>query len=159
MIPLTDEEIKFYYEQKECHVCRKEFCYDQNKEDDFNLYHKIRGHCHYTRKFRGAAHNICNLRYKVPKEIPVVFHNGSIYDYHFIIKQLTEEFKGQFECIGENTEKHFTFSVPIKKENDNRKPITNKIKFIKSYRSMQSKLAELTDNLSGINDKECKSCM
>ena len=89
----------------------------------------------------------------MPKEIPVVFHNGSIYDYHFIIKQLTEEFKGQFECIGENAEKHITFSVPIKKENDNRKPITNKIKFIKSYRSMQSKLADLTDNLSGINDK------
>ena len=36
-----------------------------------------RDHCHYTGKFRGAAHSECNLRYKVPKEIPIVFHNGS----------------------------------------------------------------------------------
>ena len=41
-------------------------------------------------KYRGAAHNICNLRYKIPKEIPVVFHNGSTYDYHFIIKELVK---------------------------------------------------------------------
>ena len=77
--------------------------------------HKVRDHCHYTGKFRGAAHSICNLRYKTPKEIPVVFHNGSTYDYHFIIKQLAKEFDGQFECLGENTEKYITFSVPIKK--------------------------------------------
>ena len=40
-------------------------------------YHKVRNNCHYTGKYRGAAHNICNLRYKTPKDIPVVFHNGS----------------------------------------------------------------------------------
>ena len=77
--------------------------------------HKVRDHCHYTGKSREAAHSICNLRYKVPKEITVVIHNGSTYDYHFIIKQLAEEFKGQIECLGENTEKYLTFSVPIKK--------------------------------------------
>ena len=49
------------------------------------------------------------------KEIPIVFHNGSTYDYHFIIKELAEEFAGQFECLGENTEKCITFSIPIKK--------------------------------------------
>ena len=69
---------------------------------------------HYIEKYRGAAHIICNLRYKIPKEIPVVFHNGSTHDHHFIIKQLAEEFEGQFECFGENTEKYITFSVPIK---------------------------------------------
>ena len=47
----------------------------------------VRDHCHYTRKFRGAADSDCNLRHNVPKEIPVVFHNGSTYDYHFIIKK------------------------------------------------------------------------
>ena len=47
---------------------------------------KVRDHCHYTGKFRGVAHSICNLRYKTPREIPVVLHNGSTYDYHFIIK-------------------------------------------------------------------------
>ena len=43
-------------------------------------------HSHYTGKYREVAHCICNLRYKSVKEIPVVFHNGSRYDYHFIIK-------------------------------------------------------------------------
>ena len=71
-------------------------------------------HYHYIEKYRGATHIICNLRYKIPKEIPVVFHNGSTHDHHFIIKQLAEEFEGQFECFGENTEKYITFSVPIK---------------------------------------------
>ena len=69
---------------------------------------------YYTGKYRGTAHDICNLKYKIPKEIPVVFHNGSTYDYHFIIKQVAEELEGQFECLGENTEKYITFSVPYK---------------------------------------------
>ena len=59
---------------------------------------------------------MCNLRYKIPKEIPSVFHNGSTYDYHFIIKELAEEVEGEFECLAENTEKYITFSVSIKKE-------------------------------------------
>ena len=59
---------------------------------------------------------LCNLRYKIPKEIPVVFSNGSTYDYHFIIKELAKEFEGQFECLGENTEKYVTFSVSVKKK-------------------------------------------
>ena len=54
-------------------------------------YHKVRDHCHYTGKYRGAAHDISNLRYKIPKEIPVVFRNGSTYDYYFITKELSEE--------------------------------------------------------------------
>ena len=66
-------------------------------------------------KYRGAAHCICNLRYKIPKEIPVVFHNGPTYDYHFIIRQLVKECKGNFEFLGENTEKYIAFSVPFKK--------------------------------------------
>ena len=62
------------------------------------IYKKVRDHCHFTGKFRGAAHSICNLNYKVPQEIPVKIHNGSKYDYHFLIKESAEEFKGQFEC-------------------------------------------------------------
>ena len=46
----------------------------------------------------------------------MVIHNGSTYDYHFIIELLAEEFKGQFKCMGENMEKYITFSVPIKKK-------------------------------------------
>ena len=50
---------------------------NENDKNAFKLYHKVRDHCHYTGKFRGAAHSICNLRCKTPKEILVVFHNGS----------------------------------------------------------------------------------
>ena len=94
--------------------------------------------------------SIYNTKYL--KKIPIVFHNGSTYDYHFIIKQLSEGFKGQFECLGENTEKHITFSLPIK-EVDNSKKITYKLKFIDSHRFMPSKLSDLVDNLSEINKK------
>ena len=93
------------------------------------------------------------------KEIPVVFHNGFTYDYHFIIKQLAKEFDGQFECLGENTEKYITFSVPIKKELDNGKTITYKLKFIDSFRLMAYKLWKLVDNLSEIYKEESKTCM
>ena len=91
------------------------------------------------------------MRYKVQKEIPVVFHNGSTYDYHFIIKQLAKEFKGNFDCLGENTEKYITFSVPIKKELKNGKVIIYKLKFIDSYRFMSTSLSSLIDNLTEIN--------
>ena len=67
-------------------------------------YCKIRDHCHYAGEYRDAAHSICNLKHVAPKKIPIVFH-GSKYDYHFIIKELAEEFKKQFTCLGENTEK------------------------------------------------------
>ena len=158
MIPLNDEEIKSYENQEVCHTCKDGFCIDKNEKSEFKLYHKFRDHCHYTGKFRGAAHNICNLRYKVPNEIPIVAHNAA-YDHHFIIKQLAKEFKGQFECLGENTEKYVTFSVPIKKELDNGKIVTYKLKFIDSYRFISTSLSDLVDNVSEIFKKECKSCM
>ena len=68
MIPLTYNEIKSYDKQKTCHTCKEGFCYDENKKSEYNFYCKVRDNCHYTGKFRGAAHNICNLRYKVPKK-------------------------------------------------------------------------------------------
>ena len=100
------------------------------------------------------------MRYKIPKEIPVVFHNGSTYDYHFIIKELVKEFDGNFECLGKNTEKYITFSVPIKKKIENKDiKITYKIKFINSYRFMSMPLSKLIDNLSeGIHKNTCVDC-
>ena len=68
-------------------------------------------------------------------------------------------FKGQFEYLGENTEKYITFSIPIKKEHGNAKTIAYKITFIDSCRFMQSKLSDLVYNLSETNNKECKTCM
>ena len=131
MVSLTTKEKINYNKEKICYICKKEFDNDNKKN------HKVGDHCHYTGKCRGAAHNICHLRYKVPKEIPVVFHNGSTYDYHFIIKELVREFEGYFDCLGENTEKYITFSVPLKKKIENKNPeITYKIKFIDSFRFM-----------------------
>ena len=112
MIPLTNKEIKSYEKQKVCYICKKMFCDDKNEKSEYDLYHKVKDHCHYTWKCRGAVHNIWNLRCNVPKKIPIVFHNGSAYDYHFSIKKLAEEFKGEFECLGENTGKiYYFFSI------------------------------------------------
>ena len=158
MIPLTKKEEKNHNKQKVCYISKKEFNTDDKK------HYKVKDHCHYTGKYRGAAHNICNLRYKIPKEIPIVFHNGSTYDYHFIIKELVKEFDGNFECLGENTEKYITFSVPIKKGIKNKNKIieiTYKINFIDSFRFMSTLLLKLVDNLSeGLhNCTDCNSCL
>ena len=90
-------------------------------------YHKVGDHCHYTGEYRGAAHSICNLKY----------HNGSNCDYHFIIKELAKDFKKQFICLGENTEKYITFTVPVEKEvtriDKNGEEITKDISYILVY--------------------------
>ena len=149
MIPLTKEEEDNYNKANICYICKKEFNND-----------KVRDHCHFTGKYRGAAHNTCNLRYKIPKNIPVIFHNGSTYDYHFIIKELACEFEGNFDCLGENTEKYITFSVPIKKRIENKNmDITYKIKFIDSFRFMATSLSKLVDNLTdNIHNDKCDKC-
>ena len=98
MIPLTHKENSFYNEQEECYICKEKFWTDKNDKNYINR-KKVKDHCHYTGKFRGAAHSKCNLNYKVPKDIPIIIHNAS-YDTHFIINQLAEEFKGELNCIG-----------------------------------------------------------
>ena len=147
VIPLIKEEKDNYNQENICHICKKEFNNDM----------KVRDHCHFTGKYRGAAHNTCNLRYKIPKNTPVIFHNGSTYDYHFIMRELVSEFDGNFECLGENTEKYITFSVPIKKRIENKNiDITYKIKFIDSFRFMATSLSKLVDNLTeNIHNDKC----
>ena len=89
MISLTTEEKIHHNKQKVCYICENEFNNNNTTKSsslERKKQQKVRDHCHYTGKHRGAVHNIYNLRYQTPKEIPVVFHNGSIYDYHFIIK-------------------------------------------------------------------------
>ena len=141
------------------HMQKKKFCIDTSDKGKFRKYRKVRDHDHYTGKFRGAAHSICNLRYKTQREIPVVLHNGFNYDYHFIINTLAKEFKGySIDCLGENTEKYISFKVPLKKTNKNSKLTTYKLKFIDSMRFMNTSLSNLTDNLSEINKQECKRC-
>ena len=88
VIPLTAEENKSYEEQEACHICKERFCPDKSYESYKNR-KKVKDHCHYTGKFRGAAHSICNLRYKVPENIPIIIHNDN-YGTHFIINQLAK---------------------------------------------------------------------
>ena len=58
----------------------------------------LKNHCYFMGKYRGATHSICNLKFNVPEEVPVNFHNSP--NYNFIIKELANEFEGQFECLG-----------------------------------------------------------
>ena len=57
MTPLTTKEKIYHNDQEICYICKEEF--DKNNKK----YYKVRDHCHYTGKYRGAAYNICNLRY------------------------------------------------------------------------------------------------
>ena len=133
------------------HMFDEKFCTDEDDEDYKNR-KKVKDQWHYTEKFRGAAHSICNLRYKVLENIPVVIHNAS-YDTHFIINQLAEEFTGELNCIGENMEKYITFS-------DDDKTITHKLNFIDSFSFMTASLSDLVDSMSKIFiSKLCIKCM
>ena len=119
---------------------------------------KVHDHCHYTGLYRGAAHNNCNLKYKIPKHIPIVFHNLSGYDAHLFIRQLGEKFQRKdIGVIAENKEKYISFNVKVDVQLEmNGKPVTKKIelRFIDSFRFMASSLDKLASNLS---DNQCKN--
>ena len=153
----TKEERRVHRSQNVCHICKQAFKTDDSK------YYKIKDHCYYTGNYIGAAHVVRCKKCRSPREIPVVFHNGSTYDYHFIIKELAKEFKGQFECLGENTEKYITFSVPIENAGNDGKPIVCKIKFIDSFRfvskSLSSLVNSLSDNVHNIRCRNFNSCL
>ena len=150
---LTKEQEKSYENAKICYICEEKV---ENKYLKDKKYHKVRDHCHYTEEYRGTGHSICNLRYSVPKKVLIVFYNGFNNDYHFIIKELAEEFKKQFTYLGGNTKKYITFTVPIEIEvtrNDKNgeeiaKNISYMLQFIHSTRFMASSLSNLVNNLS-----------
>ena len=82
MLPLTREEFKSHQDAKLCYICGKRIL---KKLSKIMNYQKVRDYCHYTSKYRCAAHSFCNLKFNMPNEIPIVFDHGSNYDYHFII--------------------------------------------------------------------------
>ena len=81
MIPLTDKQNKYHENQKRCYICKNRFTKDNKR---------VKDHCHFTGRYGGATRNKCNMNFKITKDFPVVFHKGSIYDNHFIIKELVK---------------------------------------------------------------------
>ena len=75
---LTDLQQKSYENANICYICKEKF---QDKYIKDKKYHTVGDHGHYTGEYRGDAHSLCDLNYSVPKEIPIVFHNGSNCDY------------------------------------------------------------------------------
>ena len=125
---------------KICWICQKEF--GESK--------KVRDHCHFTGKYRGAAHNKCNLQFKKPKFTPVIFHNLSGYDADLFVKNLGKT-EGDIKCIPNNEEKYISFSKEIvvgEYEKDGKKhEIKHEIRFLDSFKFMASSLEGLVGNL------------
>ena len=99
---LTKEQHESYKNAKICYICKEKL---KNKYLKDKKYRKVRVDYHYTGEYSGVS-----------KKNFIVFHNGSNYDYHFIIKKLAEEFRKQCTCLGESTEKYIAFKFPIEKE-------------------------------------------
>ena len=136
------EEKERFHKETKCWMCNEEF----NDKDV-----KVRDHCHFTGRYRGAAHNKCNLNYRKPNFTPVVFHNLSGYDSHLFIKNLGFS-EGNIDCIPNNEERYISFTKRIQvgsyttKEGET-KPLHYKIRFIDSFKFMATSLDKLVNNL------------
>ena len=106
MNPLTSNQNERYKKSKRCHICFRPFTLKDPK---------VRDHCHYTGNYRGAAHRNCNLQYKIPSYIPIVFHNLSGYDAHLFIRELAASKPGgaKMGVIAKNKEDYITFSIRV----------------------------------------------
>ena len=142
---LTNEQQESYENAKICYICKEKF---ENKHLKIKKCCKVRDHCHYTGEYRVAARGVCNLKCSVPKIIPVVFHNESNYNFDFIIKELADEFKKKFTCLGENIEK---YGIEITKT------LFYILQFIDSARFMTNSLSNFINKPSeGIHRIKCK---
>ena len=142
MIPLTKTQLKEYKCATKCHICFKQFG-DKGK---------VRDHCHYSGLYRAAARSSCNLRYKIPSYIPVVFHNLAGYDAHLFIRELAKH-TPQMGVIAKNVEDYISFSIKVevdkyidKEGNEKSKEI--ELRFIDSFKFMSSSLDSLVNNLA-----------
>ena len=144
MDPLTKKKWKKYKRSTKCHICYKPFTLRDPKVSD---------HCHYTGLYRGPAHSLCNLRYKIPSYIPVVFHNLSGYDAHLFIRELGGH-ASDMEVIAKNKEDYISFSIKVPVDSyidkeGNEKDKLIELRFIDSFKFMSSSLDSLTKNLVG----------
>jgi len=146
----AEDDAKIYRAATTCQICYGEF----GDDDD-----QVRGHCHLSGKFRGAAHSKCNLNYKLPKFYPVVFHNLSGYDSHLFIKKLHSENGEKINCIPTNKEKYISFSIDVivdKFINKEEKEVIVKreLQYIDSFKFMASSLDTSSRNL---HKEQCKN--
>ena len=154
MVMTREDKIDFR-RATHCHICEEEL-----KDTDDENYKIVRDHCHLTGKFRGAAHNMCNLKYRLPKFYPVIFHNLSGYDNHLFIKNLGKS-EGKIDCIPNNEEKYISFTKEIlvdkfiNKEGEE-KEVKRKIRFIDSFKFMAASLDSLVKNLPKESFKNLK---
>ena len=138
---LTAKEEKEFHKADLCYICTKPL------DDD-----RVRDHCHFTGKYRGAAHNSCNLQCRKPMILPIIFHNLQGYDAHLFIKQLSQ-IPGELTCISSTEEKYISFSKKIKvDEYQSRRTgetvsLYFEIRFIDSFKFLQTNLANLVGNL------------
>ena len=137
---MTMHDTMAYDNSTLCHICNEELGED-----------RVRDHCHLSGKFRGAAHEVCKLKYKVPTFFPVVFHNLSGYDSHLFIKTLGNS-EGDISCIQNNEESYISFTKQVivdKFINMEGKMVYVKreLRFIDSLRFMASSLDKLSSNL------------
>ena len=139
---IFSQEQKDFLNAEFCWICQKKFKKDEKK---------VRDHDHFTGKFRGAAHNKCNLQFKKPQFTPVIFHNLSGYDAHLFVKNLGVS-EGNIKCIPNNEEKYISFSKEIvvdSWEKDGKTfDVKHEIRFLDSFKFMASSLAGLVDNLA-----------
>ncbi|XP_011858562.1 PREDICTED: uncharacterized protein LOC105556097, partial [Vollenhovia emeryi] len=122
-----------------CHICEKPFA----QGDD-----RVRDHCHLTGQYRGPAHSNCNLNYKDAYFIPIVFHNLSGYDAHFIIKEIATAFEGTVDVLPTTKETYISFTKNVKNtiENSKRQNCI-KLRFIDSYKFLSTSLDRLASFL------------
>ena len=144
MTPLTPKEMDRYKRSERCHICFKPF-----KEDN----PKVRDHCHYTSSYRGPSHMKCNLMYKIPPYIPIVFHNRSGCDSHLFIKELASLTDRCIGVIAKNTEDYISyyisFSIKVEvDENGIKKSKEIELRFIDIFKFMSSSLDSLVNNLA-----------
>ena len=143
MAPLTKSQLKEYKRATKCHICFKPFT-EKKRE--------VRDHCHYSGLYRAAAHSSCNLKYKIPKYIPVIFHNLAGYDAHLFIRELAKHTTGM-GVIAKNTEDYISFSIKVEvdkyiNKDGNEQTKEMELRFIDSIKFMSSSLDSLVNNLA-----------
>ena len=137
----TMKDLINYNHATHCHICQYELGED-----------KVLDHCHLTGKYRGAAHNECNIQYKIPKFFPVIVHNLSGYDSHLFMKNIGTS-EGKINCIPNNEETYISFSKQIVVDTFTTKEgkkvdVKRDIRFIDSFRLMATSLDSLVSNLT-----------